>query len=247
MKSLTSAIFPFLVPALLYAGQTPLINQPWGGLFTLRQSDNGDTFSVAAVCSDQSNIYLYDLANGKVLRFDTTGALAQTVTLEAIGRGAYAGDDFVALGNEFVFLNTVDKRLEVFDAATGAHLRALNFPTDVLAEEKKRSWRIITRIFVDNGTVYIGNEHVAIPLESSLAKKSALTKALRMSGTRRIALVGAGIRLTTDGSRITGTSRSSYRIPKTNYPIPGKRFISINNQIGALVLSKQGVMVVVIK
>jgi len=247
MRILAYTLGLFLIGALPCLCQTPLIDQQWGGLFTLRQSDNGDTFSVGAVCSDQSNIYVYDLAGDKVIRFDASGKLAKIIKLEHIGHDTYSGDDFVVKDNEFIFLNTIDKRLDFFSTATGAHLRTLNFPVNFLAEEKKRSRMIITRIFVDNGTVYIGNEHVAVSIETTLAKKSATKKTLNMSNIKRIALVSGGRMFTTTGSMINVPGHSSSSIPKTHYPIQGKRFVLLNDQVFALTLSHQGLKLIKIQ
>ena len=44
---------------------------------------------------DKDYLYIYDLANGSIVVFDSLGGFSQRINLPSIGRGSYFGDDFI--------------------------------------------------------------------------------------------------------------------------------------------------------
>lgn len=224
-----------------------LINVPWDSTFMLRPTENGDTISIGAVFCDSTLVYFYNIANGTIVIYDTSGTRKNIVKLETIGRQTYAGDDFVARNNQLVFLNTIDRRLEIFDAISGKHLRAVTYPDNMLADQPSRAYRFVNRIFLADGKILLGNEHAFFSFDESMAKRDAALKTVAAPRGQRFAFVNSHYKITVQGSKIVGASCSSCRIPPTHFAINGKRFFLIGNKVYSLVLTKNGVQVIKIQ
>jgi len=224
--------------------KTSLISCPWGKLFNIKPTESGDSVSVGAIFSNDNLFYIYDMADGKVVKFDSSGTLIQSVKLQSVGRGSYTGDDFVVKGKEFVFLNSIDRRLEFFDIANGKHTRSVAISQSILANETTRSRRLINRIFLQNGTVLIGNEHIAVPLDISLGKQISTCSVLKVTDKERLLFAGSGKVITSEGNRIKGLNCTKCNKPDTYYPVYGKRFILIGGKLFSLVLTAQGVQLI---
>lgn len=224
--------------------KSSLINCPWGKLFNIKPTESGDSVSVGAVFSNDTDFFIYSLADGKVVEFDSTGTIIKTVKLQSVGRGTYTGDDFVVKGTEFIFLNSIDKRLEFFDISNGTHTRSVQVSQNILANEPTRSRKLINRIFLQNGTILIGNEHIAVPLDITLGKQLSTSKVLRVNDNERLLCAGSGKVITSEGNKIKGLSCIKCNKPDTHYPVYGKRFILIGERLFSLVLTTEGVQLI---
>ena len=230
-------------PGAVRAGDT-LLSMPWGTAFTVRVTDDGDSVSIGSLYSRGGQILVYSLADGRMTTIDSSGSIVETVKPASVGRLTYLGDDFVVRDTELVFLNSVDKRLEFFGLHGGSHLRARPIPNDLLASEPTRSRRVLSRVFLLNKTVYVGNEHVAVPLDNSLSKQAVSLKVLRSRGSERIALASDSSNLYLSGSTIRGSGCAKCRIPSTHFGTTGKRFVTIAGKPYAAVLGRSSFSIV---
>jgi hypothetical protein len=221
-----------------------LLNIPWGSTFTLRPTESGDTISIGAVFYDSATVYLYNIAAGTVVTYDTNNTLKGVVKLATIGRQTYAGDDFVVRNGEFIFLNTIDRRLDIYEAFSGKYLHSVAYPDNALSGQPSRSYRFINRIFLSDHRILLGNDHVVFYLDESLGKKDATLKTISAPQGQRFAFVNSNRRVTVQGSTVRGATCSRCKVPATHFSVNGKRFFLINTKPYSLVLSRTGVQVV---
>lgn len=224
-----------------------LINSSWGELFALKSTESGDTVSVGAVFSDGADIFIYDMADGRIVTFDSSGSVLHIIKLQSVGRGTYAGDDFIVKGNEFVFLNSVDRRLEYFNIINGSHTRSIQIAESILALEPTRARRIIDRIFLQNGTVLVGNEHVAVPIDPVLGKKLSTSKTLSADSPKRLLFAGLGKVITGENKKLLGFPCTECINLVTHYPVYGKRLAVVGGNLFSLVLTDKGVLLTKVK
>jgi hypothetical protein len=160
MKVNLTFIILIIIPISLFARLPETVfKELWGSHFHLRKTENGEILSISSVFYQDNTIYLYDMAERKIVSLDTNFSFIKETPLATVGRNTYVGDDFVIRNNEIIFLNTVDKLLEIFDLKTGKHKRSVKYPCDYFSEEPKRRYRIINKIFLDNECIVIGNSH----------------------------------------------------------------------------------------
>lgn len=217
-------------------------SEPWDKTFHLRETENGEILSIGAVCSDDNYVFVNDLAAGTVVRLDSTLKVMETVTLELIGRNTYTGDDFTVTDTSFIFLNSIDRRLEFFNRTTGKHTGAVSIPRDLLSDVKKRSQRVLSRIFMDQGRLFIGNEHVLVNFDASLGKRLQDKKALFAGDHKRFSLYREKSPLIADSAGISGLKKGSSRpIPGTHYPVTGKRIFRAGGKVFTITAGKDSV------
>ena len=226
----------------------PIFHEPWNTTFHLRETENGEVLSIGAVFSNDSTVFVYDLAQGAVVELDSTFSVTRTVPLAPIGRNTYTGDDFVATDSTFIFLNGVDRRLEIFDRFTGKHLRKIDLPANLMAGAGKRSYRILNRIFLDGNTVMIGNEHYLVAFDPKLGKRSVTAKTVAAGDDERVLLYeSTGSVILRDSllkNRITGLRAPP---PATHYPVTGKRFFTRGTALFAVGAGPDSVKIAEVK
>jgi len=233
------------VATCLSAAPVTLISQPWGSDFSIRTNEAGDSISIGAAFSDGSQVWLHDLARGRVVRFDSSGRVAGAVTLESAGRAGYAGDDFVVRRDRILFLNTVDRRIEVFDAATGRHQGAIVYPADALAQEPKRSLRITNRVFLDSNSIVLGNERRAWYLDEVLGKRQEGRAAVKtVTGERLIGFARSRPLITGEPPARRGVLKCRAGSARSHFPIAGKRFLVVNDRLFVLLLEPTGFRII---
>jgi hypothetical protein len=233
--------FPLFIICLITlcsGSPKPFFEQKWNQDFQLRQIESGDTLSIGAVFCDGVSVFIHDRAAGIMVVLNQQGKKMATVALEGIGRDTYCGDDFIVKDSSFIFVNTVDKRLEYFSCGTGKHLTSLPLP-QALSSYPKRSWRIIDRIEIKDGAVLIGNAHLLFELESGMKKSIATGSILKAPDNGRFALVNKEFRLYQKGNTIIGARDGKIRpLPLSRYAIPGKRLFSLNGKLYAIIAEK---------
>lgn len=230
------------------SAKAPFFFQKWGNEFNLRTTENGETLSIGAVFAVEKEIFIYDLAAGEMAVLDSTGKALNRVPLEGFGRGTYVGDDFVALDSVFVFVNSVDKRLEYFDRSTGKRLPAVPLPLDALKSQAKRANRLINRIFVIEKKVFIGNEHVIFDCEKGLKKSVAAADFVKAPENGRFGLVAGKALWSLTGNRlIEKQSGKKAIVPQSHFTISGKRLYIYNNRLFSIQAGKDGVSIIELK
>lgn len=243
-----SITFIMCIVTICSAASKLFFEQQWNQNFHLRPIESGDTLAIGAVYCDGSAIYIYDRAAGTIVTMNAKASIISTIGLEGIGRDTYGGDDFIARDSTFIFVNTVDKRLEYFSRRSGKHLGTQPLPLDALKSQTKRSWRIIDRIELAGDTVLIGNAHVLFDLASGLKKTLSNGSLFRAPGTARFVLANKGIRWYQTGNYIIDNRNGKKRmIPTSHYVIQGKRIFCLDGKLFAVVASGRGVNIVQIK
>jgi hypothetical protein len=227
----------------------PLIDQPWGEHFSERRNDAGDLLSATAVFANSDAIFLYDLGTRSIAVFDLSGAWVRSVALESIGRGSYAGDDFVLYKNRFTFLNTVDLRIELFDTLNGIHSASVAYPRDLLPRDARRSRQIVTRIFTHEQDVLLGNAHVAVPvtLDARLGKAAAQKGIRRAPEPYRFELLSPVLLVYATAECRVLTKNRSFDIQPSPIPISGKRLTIVRGKPAALRVAPGGIYLDLLK
>ena len=222
----------------------PVLLQPWNSTFHLREKENGEMLSIGAVFSDDVNVYVYDLARGAVVILDSTLSATVTIPLATIGRDTWAGDDFVADDSQFIFLNSVDRRLELFDRLTGKHRSSTALPADLMAGAQKRSHRTLNRLFLDKGTLMIGNEHYLVAFDPKLGKRSSSAAAVTAGEKKRILLYKrAGSVIMHDSLLKNRAASRTITPPSTHFPVSGKRFFTRGTALYAVEAGRDSVRI----
>jgi hypothetical protein len=228
--------------------RAPFFFQKWDNDFSLRPLENGDTLSIGAVFSTDREIFIYDLAAGAMVVLDSAGKAVSRVLLEGFGRGTYAGDDFVVFDSVFIFVNSVDKRLEYFNRSTGKRLPAVPLPLDALKGQVKRANRLINRIFVIDNRIFVGNEHVIFNCEKGLKKSMAASDFVMAPASGRFGIVFGKTKWIINGSRLTETqSGKKATLPQSHFTINGKRLFVFNNRLFSVQAGSDGVSIVELK
>ncbi|MBD3345564.1 MAG: hypothetical protein GF401_10930 [Chitinivibrionales bacterium] len=220
------------------------IRSRWSDEFHLLRSDNGDTISIGGIYGGAETLYIYDMAGGKIVAFNNNGAVVAKTELSSFGRGTYAGDDFVIRGSEALFLNTVDKRIEVFDMKSGEHKRSISYPLDVFAREPRRTRRVINKIFLVDGNIVLGNSYHYFYFNDRLGKKSANTKIHSVeSGIRLENMHGRSVVVVNNGKVLAGDTVKGDTV-MTHFPVAGKRYVMFDGRLYSLVLSEKEMKIV---
>jgi len=218
--------------------------QAWNRDFQLRGLENGDTLGVEAVYSDGKTVYLYDQADGNLVQLSDKGAVIARTKLESIGRDTYAGDDFIVKDTTAIFINSVDKRIEYFSVKTGKHIMGVNIPSDLLASEPRRMYRIVNRIFPDSAGFLLGNDRRLVPFNEKLGKQEASAKILSAPSDMRFAYKDSRRTMYSQNNLLTDSSGKQYRQPPTHFPVNGKRIFILGNKPYALSLTPDSIRIV---
>lgn len=229
------------------ASVPPSLCRKWNNTFHLRTTETGEILSVGAVFSDNENVYVYDQAENRVVILDTALALTDSVAFPSIGRNRYIGDDFVVLDDQFIFLNSVDHRLELFDRTTGKHVRNVPLPRNLFRKEKRRSRRIIDRLFLDGKTLYIGNSYHVLPFNPAMGKKAENAKTFSAPHQRQWLLFKKNRSMQRDRDGFAyDINLKKYRDATTHFPLSGKRHFTLGNRIYAVDAGKDSIRISVL-
>lgn len=223
---------------------TELARWNWEEEFDKRTDNQGNLQTVSAAFASRSHLYVYDRASGRIVEFDSDLAITGSIALESVGRGTYVGDDFVVRDSQFVFLNTVDRKLEIFDRTTGKHIRAPDYPYEYFADEPRRSHRIIDRIFLDGDRIMVGNRHAVFAVAISLHKAARAGTAARAPKGWRFVLYSDRRNLLRDQDGRLRTEKGLYVPLQERVPLSGKRYFFMNGKLCGLRVDSGGIAVV---
>ena len=235
----TIASFFFLLLAISNLQAQILFEQAWGEILKTRKTHEGEVLAVSSVFSDSKRIYLYDMAGRRLVGLDTLGRMQNAVRLQSIGRRTYVGDDFVVKGSEAIFLNTVDKKLEIFDVATGHRTRSITYPLRYFSHEKKRRHRIINRIFLDGDQIVLGNTHRLFYLDPGM-KKAAARGALSAPAEKKIVLFGGEKAPVFRSNEMLHRGDRKFKMLHSRIPVPGKRYFFVNDRLYGIEMDSTG-------
>jgi len=235
-------------PPTSVASASPSFKEQWNKTFHLRTTETGEILSIGAVFSDDKNVYVYDQAENRIVIFDTTLTITDSVALPSIGRNHYIGDDFVLLDNQFIFLNSVDNRLELFDRTSGKHVRTIPLPRGLFRTEKHRSRRIVNRLFLDGKSLYIGNYYHVVPFDPALGKKVENAKELSSPKQRQWLLFKKNHTLLRDrdGTAYDDGSKT-FEDATTHFPLSGKRHFTLGKRFYAVEAGKDSLRIFELK
>ena len=197
-----------------------------------------------SVFSNGLVIYLYDMAERRVVIFDTTGSFIKETALSSIGRHTYVGDDFVVLNNDAIFLNTVDKTLEIFDLNSGKHKLSISYPHDYFASESKRSHRIISRIYLDGENVALATGHKLFYYDHKLKRVVLNNKVVSAEPGRRFLFYDGETTVVLYHDRICINNGKSLPAVISRYPLSGKQYFIKNGRLYALTLNSAGFRII---
>ncbi|NLD94372.1 MAG: hypothetical protein GX639_17085 [Fibrobacter sp.] len=163
----------------------------FGTNFVPQTTDQGEVLTVTSFASDSSSLYLYDLSDRTIAIFNPEGIFLRKIPLQTIGRKTYVGDDFIVLKQQLIFLNTVDSRLEYFNIDNGVRIRSIECPREVPDVSSERRMRIVNKIFLDNGQIYLGNRYYAFLFDEPavLAKKMPVIRPFALSKDSSIVML----------------------------------------------------------
>lgn len=223
------------------AEQKKIVNFSFGTHFHLMQTETGEPLTVAAFATDSSHFYLYDMSDRSIAVLDSSAKFIKKITLQSIGRRTYTGDDFIVRNDEAIFLNAVDYKLEYFDLENGTLNKSLPYPHEITGE-KKRRFRMITRIFLDNDRIYLGNNHAVFPFEENKVLKKASLQVKRFSSDKSILLYAAADPVMFKSGKIEWAKMKA-NIQNTGYPMPGKNTGFINNLLFICSVDNSGITI----
>jgi hypothetical protein len=202
-------------------------------------------FQPSADAASSSLVFVNDQAAGTVAVMNANGKILSKIPLEQIGRGTYSGDDFIVKDNRFIFVNSVDKKLEYFDRATGKHIKSAVLPTGVLAGQTKRSNRIIDRIFLVDKAIFIGNGSLLFDLETGMKKSASPVAFLKSPGTARFSLLAGKKRFLTTGDFLTDPATGKKALlPASHFTINGKTLFILAGHVFSVIAAKEGISIV---
>jgi hypothetical protein len=225
-----------------------LMKELWGKNTQLQYAENGEPLSITSIAVDKDTIYCYDLSDRSLKLFNSKGTFIKKIPLASIGRGTYVGDDFIVLGNRAVFINTVDKKLEYIFLPSGEYDRSEPLPVSVLGLEKKRSMKIINRIYNDNGTIVLGNAYRLFNYSSALSKgKMSIAKKSPPKQTWQYSFYSSGKIIYREHKQLV---LSEYKkVPAINSPVPfsGKQHFVLDGILYAGVVDSTGFSIIEVK
>lgn len=171
----------------LAANENTFISIPYSNQFKPYVTPEGETLSVSAFTADTNFFFMYDMSDRSLVILDNNGLLIRKTPFQNIGRKTYIGDDFIVLNDLAVFLNSVDNQLEYFNINSGIHIKSVPCPANVPNQKLQRRFSKITRIFLENGQIYLGNAHSVFPFfESPSLQKKAESKVVNYSSGKSL-------------------------------------------------------------
>lgn len=236
---------PFLLVIVLIvyssAEQKKIVNFSFGTHFQLKQTETGEPLTVAAFATDSSHFYLYDMSDRSIAVLDSSGEFMRKIYLQNIGRRTYTGDDFIVRNGEAIFLNAVDYKLEHFDLESGFLKKSFPYPREIPGESKRR-YRMITRIFLDNDRIYLGNNHAVFPFEENPVLKKATLQVKRFSSAKSILLYTTANPVMIKSGKIEWAKKKAI-IQNAGYPMPGKNAGFVNNSLCVCSVDNSGITI----
>ncbi|MBD3322165.1 MAG: hypothetical protein GF350_13790 [Chitinivibrionales bacterium] len=244
----------YLILSIVVSGQsmcaqapTQFFSSAWGEEFKLMRNDSGDTISIGGLFATAGSLYVYDMAEGRIVVIDSSGNIVTRIMLESFGRGTYAGDDFVVRDDEILFLNTVDKRLEVYDRETGAHTQSLPYPRNIFDTEQRRIRRTITKIFIDGNRIILGNSYHFFYFDEALGKKAKNTTVQSIEPGMRLMSINAAGKIGVGGGKVIAAGKVIGPVPVSHFPVDGKRLVFLNDTVYSLVLTADSVKIMQVR
>lgn len=141
---------------------------------THKKDQIGEPYGVGALYGFDDSIYVYLPSDGCIRVHNRDGRYCYSVYLETVGRNSYHGDDFIYYNSKFYFLNSVDKRVEVF-SQSGEYCKECAIPYDNFDEGSLQK-RFITRIYSHNNQIYVGNDYCVSSFYNLVTEENLLQK-----------------------------------------------------------------------
>jgi hypothetical protein len=232
-------LFIFL-PITLHAATDTLINQAFGDQFQLKRTESGDLMTIAAITANEDYLYLYDMADRSIAVFGSDGELVRKIKLQSIGRGEYVGDDFVVRGNEAIFLNTVDSRLEFFDLDKGLFRKSISIPKGIPHQGIQRRYQFINRIFIEDSKIWIGNSHAVFAIDdNAVLQKVSAAQVKQFSSSGLVAIYKGNNPVLYRNCKIVWQQKNiSVQPPK--HTLPGKHLVIFQDKLYMCAISTTG-------
>ncbi len=215
----------------------------WGNHFQLRKTDNGEILSISSVFYHNNSIYLYDMAERKIVSLDSDFSFIKETKLATVGRNTYVGDDFVILKNEIIFLNIVDKLLEIFNLESGSHKRSIKYPHNYFADEPKRRQRIINKIFLDNDNIILGNSYKLFYFDLIKEEVIKEKRPLFVKNNHKFLFYNGKETVSKTKNNIHFNNRK-YKTINNSFLISGKQYFIIKDSIYAFTLDNTRICIV---
>ena len=219
------------------------VYEKFGDNFTIKKTDSGERLTVTAFATDSSCFYLYDMADRSIAQFDSSGTFITKYALQSIGRDTYVGDDFVIRGEEAIFLNTVDKRLEFFILKSGSLKKSIRFPRYIPGLAKQRRYRIISRIFLDSNTIFIGNNHSVFPIDENYARQKTTLSQVRNFPAKIILLLYKNQNSVFLKNRQIEWNQKTVQFKQEGYAMLGKQVGIVNDKLYLCKVDSTGITV----
>jgi len=245
MRKLLFVTTLFSILIRLYAQTDQVLHEEqWGGRFNLHMTENGEILAVSSIVFHNDKLYLYDMAERRIVILDSAGSFIKETALSSIGRYTYVGDDFVVLNNNAIFLNTVDKKLEIFELNSGKHKLSVSYPHDYYASESKRSHRIINRIYLDGEDIVLATGYKLFYFDYKSEKVIQKKKSISAESGGRFLFYDGTTTVVLSHERIVINNNKSVPAVKSRYPISGKQFFLKNSRLFALSLDSFGFRII---
>ena len=227
IKTVLLLMITFIVNVYSYTA----VNEKFGDNFTIKKTSSGETLTVSAFATDSSCFYLYDMADRSIAQFDSSGTFITKYPLQSIGRDTYVGDDFVIRGEQAIFLNTVDNRLEFFILKDGFLKKSLMYPRYIPGLAKQRRYRIISRIFLDSATIFIGNNHSVIPINENSGLLKTTRSQVRNFPVKSMLLLYKNKNSVLLKNQHIEWNQKTIKFKQEGYPMLGKQVGILNNKL----------------
>jgi hypothetical protein len=226
-----------------HSAMDTLVFEPFGTNITPNRTGSGEIMTITAFTTDSASFFLYDMADRSIAQFDSNGIFLRKIVLQSIGRETYIGDDFVVRGSEAIFLNTVDSRLEYFNMNRGNLTKSLPYPRQIPTISQQRRYRMITRIFLDNSRIYIGNTHAVFPFDESLVLQKVSASQVRTFSAGSLLILYTTKNPVLFKSGIIEWNKKKIQIKESGYPLSGKRIAIMNGTLYICSVSNSGVTI----
>jgi hypothetical protein len=214
-------IHVFLLFCLSAAKTDTSVIVKFGKNFIPQTTDQGEVLTITSIASDSSSLYLYDLSDRTIAILNPEGTFLKKIPLQTIGRKTYVGDDFVVRKRQLIFLNTVDSRLEFFNIDNGIRLFSIQCPRELPDVTNERRMRLVNKIFLDNGQIYLGNRYFAFLFDeqTALAKKRPDIKPFALSKDSSMTMLYNRVRpvIFKGNSILCGIRKLEYKTPHTQF------------------------------
>jgi hypothetical protein len=121
-------------------------------------------------------------------------------------------------------------------------------PLEALNSQAKRSNRLINRIFMIDGRMFIGNERIVFDCGKALRKTVTGADYVKAGGGDRFALFAPQSNWVLRGSMLLRPpSAKKTALPPTRYAIAGKRVFALNGRLYAVQALREGIKIIELK